>query len=173
MKRGKGFSSVCGILVSVPSAVMWGRPVRSSASRTPGCSQIVQRRPSLLKTFFLRTRQDSQQGKGCLGCVFSLLVLAGLGYLGYKFLPPYVNHFQLKDAMNEIAVRHAAGRGGGSKAIQDSVLAKAKELQIPLRREDIRVRTEEERVFITVKYVVPVELPGRVYDLKFEFTGQN
>lgn len=126
-----------------------------------------------MKTFFLRTRQDSQQGKGCLGCVFSLLVLAGLGYLGYKFLPPYVNHFQLKDAMNEIAVRHAAGRGSGSKAIQDSVLAKAKELQIPLRREDIRVRTEEERVFITVKYVVPVELPGRVYDLKFEFTGQN
>jgi hypothetical protein len=126
-----------------------------------------------LKTFSLRTRLDSQCGKGFLGCLFSLLVLIGLGYLGYKFLPPYVNHFQLKDALNEIAVRQAAGGGRNTKAVQDAVLAKAKDLQIPLRREDIRVRTEEERVYITVRYVVPVELPGRVYDLKFEFTGHN
>jgi hypothetical protein len=126
-----------------------------------------------LKTFSLRTRLDSQCGKGFLGCLFSLLVLAGLGYLGYKFLPPYANHFQLKDALNEIAVRQAAGRGSSTKAVQDAVLAKAKDLQIPLRREDIRVRTEEERVYITVRYVVPVELPGRVYDLKFDFTGHN
>jgi hypothetical protein len=127
-----------------------------------------------LKTALWRT--NLTDGRGTLGCLFSLFLVAGLGYLGYKFLPHYVSHFQLKDAMTDIAVRHAAGTLGSSrdaKAVKDAVLAKAQELDIPLRREDIEVRQTEEKVFINVKYIVPVELPGRVYDLKFEFTGNN
>jgi hypothetical protein len=104
------------------------------------------------------------------------LVIVALGYLGYKFGPHYVNHFRLKDALTEIAVRRAAASSESStsvKGIQDEVLAKAKELNIPLRREDVKVRREEEKVYITVKYTVPVELPNEVYALNFEFTGHN
>ena len=54
-------------------------------------------------------------GKGNLGCLFGLLILVALGYFGYKFIPHYVSHFQLKDALNEIAVYRAAGRGGSEK----------------------------------------------------------
>jgi hypothetical protein len=45
------------------------------------------------------------------------------------------------------------------------VLAKAKELGIPLKREDIKVREEGEKVYI--------DLPNQVYNLNFEFTGHN
>jgi hypothetical protein len=115
-------------------------------------------------------------GKGNLGCLFGLLILVALGYFGYKFIPHYVSHFQLKDALNEIAVYRAAGTGGGSdkkQTIQEEVIAKAKELGIQLKREDIKVRQEEEKVYITVKYTVPVDLPNQVYNLRFEFTGHN
>jgi hypothetical protein len=129
-----------------------------------------------LRTIPFRRSSIKEQGKGSMGCPFSLLLLVGLGYLGYKFVPHYVNHFQLKDAMTGIAVSSAAGTDGrlqGVKGIQDAVLAKAIDLQIPLKREDITVRNEGEKVFITVGYTVPVSLPNRVYDLKFEFTGHN
>lgn len=119
----------------------------------------------------------SERGRGNLGCLFGLLVVVGLGFFGYKFGPHYVSHFQLKDAMTEIAVYQAAGIGGqpaeGTKGIQQQVLRKAQELGIPLQRENIKVRNEGEKIFITVKYSVPVELPGTVYDLNFAFTAHN
>ena len=120
-------------------------------------------------------RLSAASGKGNLGCLFSLLIIAVLGYLGYKFVPHYMSHFELKDALNEIAVYRVARAGSGSEkqTIQEEVIAKAKELGIQLRRENIKVRQEEEKIYITVKYKVPVDLPTQVYDLQFEFTGHN
>jgi len=57
--------------------------------------------------------------------------------------------------------------------IQEAVLSKARELEIPLRKEEIKVRKEEATVFISVKYTVPIDLPGRTYDYNFEFTVHN
>jgi hypothetical protein len=113
-------------------------------------------------------------GKGTLGCLFGLLIVAALGYLGYKFVPHYVTHFELKDTLNEMAVYHAIGtKGAETQPIQEEVIAKAKELGIRLKREDVKVRQEDEKIYITVKYTVPVELLNQVYDLNFEFTGHN
>ena len=120
-------------------------------------------------------RLRGSSGKGNLGCLFSLLILVVLGYLGYKFVPHYMSHFELKDALNEIAVYRVARAGSGSEkqTIQEEVIAKAKELGIQLKRENIKVRQEEEKIYITVKYTVPVDLPNQVYNLDFEFTGHN
>jgi Domain of unknown function (DUF4845) len=98
-----------------------------------------------------------------------------VGYLSYKFVPHYMSHFELKDALNEIAVYRVARAGSGSEkqTIQEEVIAKAKELGIQLKRDNIKVRQEEEKIYITVKYTVPVDLPTQVYDLQFEFTGHN
>lgn len=114
-------------------------------------------------------------GKGNLGCLFSLLVIVALGYLGYKFLPHYVSHYQLKDALTEIAVYRAAGIRADSekRTIQEEVIAKAKELGISLKREDIKVRQEEEKIYISVRYTVPIDLPNQTYNLDFEFTSHN
>jgi hypothetical protein len=112
----------------------------------------------------------------------SLLVVGALAYGTYKFAPPYVSHYQLQDAMKEIATLGAVGMLPQVKSIsgvnavsdiQEAVLSKARELEILLRREDITVRREEATLFITVKYTVPIELPGRVYDYNFEFTVHN
>ena len=132
-----------------------------------------------MKITFLSSKLAHQQGRGNAGCFFGLLMVLILGYLGYKFLHHYVNHYQLKDAMKEIAVYHAAGLGsrsvgpGANTEIQDAVLKKAKDLEIPLRRENINVRREGDVVFITVSYTIPVELPGLAYVLNFEFTSHN
>jgi len=70
--------------------------------------------------------------------------------------------------------RTSSGRSSGPVSdVQEAVLSKARELEIPLRKEDIKVRREEATVFIKVKYTVPIELPGRTYDYNFEFAVHN
>ncbi len=118
------------------------------------------------------THRSHRSGKGRLGCLFSLVIVLALGYLGYKFAPPYMAHYELKDALDQIAVYRAV-KPAEKRAIQEEVIAKAKELGIPLKREDIKVRQEEEKVYITVKYTVPIDLPTQVYELNFDFTGHN
>src|SRR5580765_8158327 len=90
-------------------------------------------------------RRLRSSGKGKVGCLFGLLIVAAMGYLGYKFLPHYMSHFELKDALNEIAVYRAARGGSEKQTIQEEVIAKAKELGIRLKREDVKVRQEEEK----------------------------
>src|SRR5207249_1958085 len=115
---------------------------------------------------------------------FGLLMIAAMGYGAYKFGPPYVHHYQLKDEIQQIATLSAAGalpRAGASWArvtpsvaeIQDAVMGKAREMGIPLQKKDIEVRVREEKVFIAVKYSVPIDLPWATYDLGFEFVGHN
>ena len=67
----------------------------------------------------------------------------------------------------------SGGSSGPASDVKEAVLSKARELEIPLRKENITVRREEATVFITVKYTVPIELPGRIYDYNFEFTVRN
>jgi len=120
-----------------------------------------------LKTAITTAKPFHASGKGNLGCLFGLLIVVALAYLGYKFVPHYTSHFQLKDAVNEIAVYRAAGIGAGSEkqTIQEKVRARAKDLGIEIKREDIKVREEGEKVYI--------DLPNQVYNLNFEFTGHN
>jgi hypothetical protein len=125
-----------------------------------------------------------ERGAGNLGCFLTFILVGVLVYGAYKFVPPYVSHYELQDAMKEIATLSAVGMlpptkssssasSGLASEVRDAVLSKARELEIPLRREDINVRREEATVFITVKYTVPIELPDRIYDYKFEFTVHN
>ncbi len=132
-----------------------------------------------MKTKFSESRWACRRGKGNAGCLFGLLMVLALGYLGYKFVPPLVNHYQLKDALKEIAVYHTAGLGsriggaGANAEIQEAVLKKARELEIPLQKENIKIQREGDVIFITVSYTIPVGLPGRAYNLNFEFTSHN
>ncbi len=136
-----------------------------------------------MRIVFSELECRGQGGKGGAGCFFSLLILALFGFAAYTLAPPYISHYQLKDAMKEIATLSAAGASLETGAhsgkppeisdIQNAVLARAKELEIPLRKKDIKVSREATTVFITVSYTIPIELPGHVYDLNFEFSSHN
>jgi hypothetical protein len=126
----------------------------------------------------------SQSGKGRLGCFFSLLILGALAFGLYRIVPPYFSYFQLKDTVVEIATLSAVGSlprsdglpgksAGGVQDIQEAVLVKAKELEIPLEKEKIKVRREGQVVFISVSYIVPIDLLVVVYSYPLAFTVHN
>ena len=130
-----------------------------------------------MKSASNRSNLKNQQGRGNLGCLFSFLLLGAIGYLGYKFIPPYVNHYELKDALDELAVYEISGISVSNKGTavdtQDLVINKAREMGIKLEKQDIKIERTTDKIFIHVNYSVPIDLPGRVYQLKFDFTSHN
>ena len=112
------------------------------------------------------------------------MALIILGYGGYKFGPPLVDDFQLRNAVSQIARYSAAGvlsettyasggRSGSVEEIEQAVVAEARELRIPLLPENVSVQKGADTVFITVEYTVPIYVLGRIVNWQFRFTGQS
>src|SRR4249920_3663624 len=57
----------------------------------------------------LLRKQSGESGGSNLGCFLTFLIVGALAYGAYKFVPPYVTHYQLQDAMKEIATLSAVG----------------------------------------------------------------
>ncbi|MEE8462199.1 MAG: hypothetical protein V3S50_08760 [Acidobacteriota bacterium] len=113
-----------------------------------------------------------------------MLVIIIVLYGGYKFGPPFLDDYQLRNATVRIAGYAAAGvladtkygtvRGGGEiEQIREAVLLEALDLRIPLSRENITVEKEVNYVFISLNYVVPVILPWGEFNWNFEITVDN
>ena len=113
-----------------------------------------------------------------------MLVIIIVAYGGYKFGPPFLDDYQLRNATVRIAGYAAAGvladtkygtvRGRGEiEQIREAVLLEALDLRIPLSRENITVEKEVNYVFISPNYVVPVILPWGEFNWNFEITVDN
>lgn len=113
-----------------------------------------------------------------------MLVIIIVAYGGYKFGPPFLDDYQLRNATVRIAGYAAAGvladtkygtvRGRGEiEQIREAVLLEALDLRIPLSRENITVEKEVNYVFISLNYVVPIILPWGEFNWNFEITVDN
>ncbi len=111
-----------------------------------------------------------QRGKITLSAVFWTLVFLGAIYLGVKLIPVYVNNYQLQDTMQNEA-RLAVLSRKTPEQVRDAILAKAQELDLPLKRDQIRVEGDARSIRITCEYDVEVELPGKTVRLHFTPTS--
>jgi hypothetical protein len=113
-----------------------------------------------------------------------MLVIIIIAYGGYKFGPPFLDDYQLRNATVRIAGYAAAGvladtkygtvRGLGEvEQIREAVLLEALDLRIPLSRENITVEKDVNYVFISLSYVVPIILPWGEFNWNFEITVDN
>lgn len=98
--------------------------------------------------------------------MISLLILVGLIYLGFKYIPVMVSTYSFRDFMEEEA-RFAAVRKG-DEDIRNRLYDKARELTLPVEKSNIRVQRSRSQVTISVKYMVPIETP--VFTHRWQFT---
>ena len=98
--------------------------------------------------------------------MISLLILVGLIYLGFKYIPVMVSTYSFRDFMEEEA-RYAAVRKG-DEDIRNRLYDKARELTLPVEKSNIRVQRSRNQVTISVKYMVPIETP--VFTHRWQFT---
>jgi hypothetical protein len=115
--------------------------------------------------------RQREKGASRLKTVFGLLVLAAIIYCGIQIVPPFVNNYQLQDAMKEEA-RFAGVNRRDPESIKDAIFVKMRELNIPARREDIHVELNGPFSYlISLDYSVTVDL--RVYQLRLQFHPQG
>ncbi len=110
-----------------------------------------------------------QEGFGKISGLVFLVLLACLLYLGAKFIPVYMDHYQFQGEVTKIAV--ASGRQSLDKSpetIRREVIARAEQWGITLQPEDVEVNKKGPKVDISLHYKRVVELPGHPVELLFE-----
>jgi hypothetical protein len=132
-------------------------------SITPNSSGLTAARLRTLKT---------QRGEGKFKAIFVLVVLVLGVYCAVKLVPPYVAEYQLADKMQEQA-RFAIVNRYTEEQIRENVWKVMQDLEIPAKREDIKIVANMQTVKIAIDYFVPVDLLNYHVDLHFTPSSEN
>ena len=106
--------------------------------------------------------------RAILGVVFIVAVIYG----AWLLVPPYFNNYKLQDAITEEA-RMNTYTSKSEEDIRESLWRKAKDLDIPITRDQVNVRREGQSVAISIDYTVHLDLPVHPVDLEFHSSSKN
>ncbi|MBZ5629774.1 MAG: hypothetical protein LAO06_13005 [Acidobacteriia bacterium] len=106
--------------------------------------------------------------RAILGVAFIVAVVYGM----WIMVPPYFHNYQLQDAVAEEA-RINTYTQKSEEDMRETIWRKAKEMEIPLQRDQINVQRDSGSVAIWADYTVHVDLPVYPLDLKFHPSSKN
>jgi hypothetical protein len=107
----------------------------------------------------------AQRGESRAGCLFWFAVLAIFVYIAYQAIPVKVNSSDLQEFM----VRQAESAGSASaEQIKRAILARAKDLDLPVTPTNLNVEKGAGRIVITCSYEIPISLFVYTYHWKIE-----
>jgi hypothetical protein len=114
--------------------------------------------------------KKAQRGEGRLkAIIYTLILVAGI-YAAFKLVPLYVANYELKDKISEQA-RFAVVNRYTEEQIRDILYKTIQDLDIPAKREDIKVEQTNHGLMISVNYTVPVDF--KVYKTEINFTPSS
>jgi hypothetical protein len=96
------------------------------------------------------------------------LVIAGLlAHAAYRVVPPFVNHYQFQDAVEE-ALRHQnttsfSGKRQSPEQLLDKLAKTAEEMNVPLTRQDFRLQFGSDATTLDARYTVQLEYLPRQF----------
>ena len=114
----------------------------------------------------------NQRGEGKLKAIIYTLILITGVYVAIKIVPIYVAEYQLKDKMTEQA-RFAVVNRYTEDQIKDLIYKVVQDLDIPAKREDIKVANTSRGLNISLTYTVPVDLMFYKTDLTFSPSSEG
>ena len=104
--------------------------------------------------------------------LLGLAVLVAAVYVAWTMIPPYFNNYKLEDIIADEA-RINTYSNKTEDAMRETVYQKAKDLEIPITRENINVSRQGQSVAIDVNYVVHLDYPIHPVDLHFQTSSKN
>jgi hypothetical protein len=119
-----------------------------------------------------RAHRRSERGEGKLKTVIYTAIIVLIIYAAVKLVPPYISDYQLSDKMQEQA-RYAVVNRYTEEQIRDNIFKVVQDLDIPAKREDIKVLASNAVVKISLTYTVPVDLLFYHKDLTFSPSSEN
>jgi len=107
-----------------------------------------------------------EDGKGRLKALFALAVVAATVYLCIKIIPVYVNNYDLRNHIQDLAITATVSHMSADKISKD-VVAYASDLGLPVTADNVKVAVGG-TVTINLDYTVPIDL--RFYTLMLHFS---
>jgi cell division protein FtsL len=112
----------------------------------------------------------SQRGEGRLKAIIYLAILIAAVLVAVKVVPVYVAEYQLKDKITEQA-RFAVANRYTDDQVRDSIFRTIQDLDIPAKKEDVKVAATNHGISISVSYSVPVDF--YVYQTELNFSPSS
>lgn len=109
----------------------------------------------------------SERGAGRAGFFLALALFAVFVYLAIKFVPVYINAYIFEDTLREEARFAAVTRDLTEAQLVNRIVAKAKDLELPVTAKELNVRRTQTQISIQATYMVPVETPFFTYHWNF------
>jgi hypothetical protein len=106
----------------------------------------------------------ARAGRGRLGCLVFLLLVAGIGYFGINVGEAYLRYYRYRDAMAQSA-RFASTRS--DEQIRRHLANVADSLELPESARQVIIRRNAAGVTIQAHYIENLELPGTVREFEF------
>ena len=114
-----------------------------------------------------RTNWRNQRGEIRFGpLVIMVLIVVGM-YLAYKLLPHKMAAYKFQDIVEE-QVKFASGRSIEVENMRGTLMNRAKELELPLKPEDITINWTSSFISIKAHWAVDVEMIGYTKHWVFE-----
>ncbi len=120
----------------------------------------------------VQSSRPSQRGEGRLKAIIYTVILVTLVFLAVKLVPLYVAEYQLQDKMNEQA-KFAVVNRYSEDQIRDILMKVVQDLDIPAKREDIKMASTNHGLSISISYTVPVDFLVYHTDLTFSPTSEG
>jgi len=123
----------------------------------------------------MRARRNPRQrrferGEGRLkGILIAVIVVFSI-YAAWKVVPPYVNDYQLADKMQEQS-RFAMVNHYTEDQIRENIYKVMMDLDIPAKKEDIKIVSNLNVVKISLNYTVPIDV--LVYHTELHFSPNS
>ena len=113
-------------------------------------------------------RRKLERGEGNLGCILWLAALGIAVLIAWKAVPVKMQSTELYDFMDETAKFRAERTP--PEELEKQIVDRAKQLDIPLDKKNVKVERKGDRIYIEVEYTIPVEFPGYTYQWHFRQT---
>lgn len=111
------------------------------------------------------------EGKARLNVLFGLLVVAALLVAGLRIAPVYVSAYQFEDAMrSEARMFPTAWPEKTTEQVQEELYEKARDLNLPIRQDQIGVFGVPGGIEITCRFNVQADLFVLERNLAFNFS---
>jgi hypothetical protein len=117
-----------------------------------------------------KDRIRAQRGEGKFKAIaFTAILVFGV-FAAFRLLPPYFAEYQLADKMQEQA-RFAVVNRYSEEQVRDTIFKEAQNLDVPIKKEEIKVLASPSVVRISLDYTVPVDL--LIYKMELHFTPSS
>jgi hypothetical protein len=113
-----------------------------------------------------------ERGTGKIKAIIVTAILVFAVYAAVKIVPPYAAEYQLADKIQEQA-RFAVVNRYTDEQIRNNIFKVVQDLEIPAKKEDIKVEASQQIVKISMDYTVPIDLLTYHLDLHFTPSSEN